>query len=47
MSEIESSLNAVGSLVGNAQISAVSLIDLNRDRKRYEWTEVATVRLGE
>lgn len=46
MSEIESSLDAVGSLVGKAQISAVSLIDLNRDRKRYEWTEVAAVRLG-
>src|SRR5262249_42648352 len=27
-------------------ISSVSLIDLNRDRGRYEWTEVATVPLG-
>lgn len=28
-------------------ISTVSLIDLNRDRKLYEWSEVATVRLGQ
>lgn len=27
-------------------ISSVSLIDLNRDRGRYEWVEVATVTLG-
>jgi 2'-5' RNA ligase len=27
-------------------ISSVSLIDLNRDRGRYEWSEVATVALG-
>lgn len=25
---------------------AVSLIDLNRDNKAYEWTDIATVRLG-
>jgi 2'-5' RNA ligase len=45
--EIESSLQVAGSLTGDALISAVSLIELNRDRKRYEWTEIATVRLGE
>ena len=28
------------------EIAAVSLIDLNRDNKAYEWTDVATVRLG-
>jgi 2'-5' RNA ligase len=28
------------------EIAAVSLIDLNRDNKMYEWTDVATVRLG-
>jgi hypothetical protein len=26
-------------------VSSVSLIDLNRDRKTYEWTDVATVQL--
>lgn len=28
-------------------VSSLSLIDLNRDHKAYEWTQVATVRLGE
>jgi 2'-5' RNA ligase len=28
------------------EISTVSLIDLNRDNKAYEWSDVATVRLG-
>ena len=46
MPEIESSLHIAGSLTGDALISAVSLIELNRDRKRYEWTETATVNLG-
>ena len=46
ISEIESSLQAAGSLIGDAQISTVSLIQLNRDRKRYEWNEFATVRFG-
>lgn len=27
-------------------ISSISLIDLNRDHRRYEWTEIATVTLG-
>ncbi|GAA3885281.1 hypothetical protein GCM10022243_57630 [Saccharothrix violaceirubra] len=27
-------------------VSSVSSIDFNRDRKAYEWTDVATVRLG-
>jgi 2'-5' RNA ligase len=46
ISEIESSLQATASLIGDARISTVSLIQLNRDRKRYEWNEFATVRLG-
>jgi 2'-5' RNA ligase len=33
--------------VADVLISAVSLIDLNRDRGRYEWTQVATVTLGQ
>jgi 2'-5' RNA ligase len=32
--------------VADVLISSVSLIDLNRDRGRYEWAEVATVMLG-
>jgi 2'-5' RNA ligase len=32
--------------VADVLISSVSLIDLTRDRGRYEWTEVATVALG-
>ncbi|MGH3697002.1 MAG: 2'-5' RNA ligase family protein [Pseudonocardiaceae bacterium] len=32
--------------VADVLISSVSLIKLNRDRGRYEWTEVATVTLG-
>ncbi|WP_207311946.1 2'-5' RNA ligase family protein [Lentzea alba] len=28
-------------------VSSVALIDLNRDRKAYEWDDVATVQLGE
>jgi 2'-5' RNA ligase len=30
----------------DVEITAVSLIDLNRDNKAYEWVDVATVRLG-
>ncbi len=33
--------------VADVLISAVSLIDLNRDRGLYEWTQVATVTLGQ
>jgi 2'-5' RNA ligase len=32
--------------VADVLIPSVSLIDLNRDRGRYEWAEVATVALG-
>ncbi len=35
-----------GERTAEVNVSAVSLIDLNRDRKAYEWTEVVTVPLG-
>ncbi len=35
-----------GEHVAEVAVSAVSLIDLNRDDKVYEWTEVATAPLG-
>jgi 2'-5' RNA ligase len=35
-----------GEHVAEVTVSAVSLIDLNRDRKAYEWAEVATASLG-
>ncbi|WHT23396.1 2'-5' RNA ligase family protein [Crossiella sp. CA-258035] len=35
-----------GGHTATVSISAVSLIDLNRDHKAYEWTDVATARLG-
>lgn len=34
-----------GEHTAEVTVSAVSLIDLNRDRKAYEWTDVASVRL--
>lgn len=39
-------LAAHGEHTIEATVSAVSLIDLNRDRKSYEWAEVATAILG-
>jgi 2'-5' RNA ligase len=36
----------VSDLVVTDRIATVSLINLNRDNKRYEWTDVATVHLG-
>lgn len=35
-----------GERTAEVNVSAVSLIDLDRDRKAYEWIEVATVPLG-
>lgn len=35
-----------GEHTAEVTISAVSLIDLNRDRQAYEWTDMATARLG-
>jgi 2'-5' RNA ligase len=31
----------------NFEVAAVTLIDINRDHKMYEWTDVATVSLGQ
>ena len=36
----------VGPVTPLATVSTVSLIDLNRNRKTYEWAEVATVPSG-
>lgn len=49
VASIESIDNAVKQRslpVADVLIASVSLIDLNRDRRRYEWTEIATVPLG-
>ncbi|MGH3889243.1 MAG: 2'-5' RNA ligase family protein [Pseudonocardiaceae bacterium] len=45
--DIEMTLKANNPGTVRATISTVSLIDLNRDRRLYEWSEVATVRLGQ
>ncbi|GAA2843347.1 2'-5' RNA ligase family protein [Crossiella cryophila] len=39
-------LDEHGAHTAAVTISSVSLIDLNRDRQAYEWTDVATTRLG-
>jgi 2'-5' RNA ligase len=43
---IAAALSEHGDHVAEVTVAAVSLIDLNRDRKAYEWTEVATAPLG-
>lgn len=43
---IAAALTEHGEHVAEVTVAAVSLIDLNRDRKAYEWTEVATAPLG-
>jgi 2'-5' RNA ligase len=43
---IAETLRTHGGHTGEVTVSTVSLIDLNRDRKAYEWTDVATVDLG-
>jgi 2'-5' RNA ligase len=35
-----------GERTAEVNVSAVSLIDLNRDRKAYEWIEIVKVPLG-
>jgi 2'-5' RNA ligase len=40
-------LNEYPPMSVDLKIDSISLIDLNRDAKRYEWTELAVVRLGE
>ena len=42
-------VNAIAKLTPKSEqlkISTVSLIDLNRDNKRYEWSHIATIKLG-
>lgn len=39
-------LTAHPSTTVNVMVSSVSLIDLNRDHRAYEWDDVATVQLG-
>ncbi|MDQ3785673.1 MAG: 2'-5' RNA ligase family protein, partial [Actinomycetota bacterium] len=43
---IAAALTTHGEHVAEVIVAAVSLIDLNRDHKAYEWTEVATAPLG-
>jgi 2'-5' RNA ligase len=45
ISEIALAINACEPKTASVLVSAVSLISLNRDQKRYEWTEVASVQL--
>ncbi|MDQ2588373.1 hypothetical protein CKY47_31295 [Saccharothrix yanglingensis] len=46
MEPVAQALDAHGRHNGEVVVSSVSLIDLNRDHKAYEWTDVATVPLG-
>lgn len=43
---VAAALRVQGGHTAEAVVSSVSLIDLNRDRKAYEWTEIASVELG-
>ena len=43
---VADALAAHAALAADVTVSAVSLIDLNRDNQAYEWTDVATVSLG-
>ena len=44
--DIQSALDEVGPQTAIIAVSAISLIDLNRDRKRYEWHEIVRLPLG-
>jgi 2'-5' RNA ligase len=44
---VAQALDAHGGYTGEVTVSSVSLINLNRDRKAYEWTDVASVPLGQ
>jgi len=46
VTEVERALAALGPATAPIVIRRVSLINLNRDNKRYEWTEVSAVRIG-
>ena len=43
---VAAALRAHGDHIAEVTVETVSLIDLNRDRKAYEWTEVHSVPLG-
>ncbi|WP_447002499.1 hypothetical protein ACRAKI_22585 [Saccharothrix isguenensis] len=43
---VAQALDAHGGHIGEVVVSSVSLINLNRDDKAYEWTDVATVPFG-
>jgi len=43
---VAEALNGRAPLTADVTVSAVSLINLNRDNKAYEWTDVAAVPLG-
>ena len=43
---VAEALAAQPALTAEVEIAAVSLIELNRDNKQYEWAEVARVGLG-
>ncbi|MBP2336580.1 2'-5' RNA ligase [Saccharothrix coeruleofusca] len=43
---VAAALDAHDRRTAEVTVSSVTLIDLNRDHKAYEWTDVATVRLG-
>lgn len=45
--DVEAALKANDLGTVRTEISTVSLIDLNRDRRLYEWSEIATVRVGQ
>ncbi|MGW5050169.1 2'-5' RNA ligase family protein [Actinokineospora sp. NPDC004072] len=44
--ELVRALNDYPSMSVDLEIDAISLIDLNRDAKRYEWAELAKISLG-
>jgi 2'-5' RNA ligase len=46
MSDIATALNAGDPTLVQATVTTVSLINLNRDHQRYEWSVVSTLELG-
>ncbi|GAA1313672.1 2'-5' RNA ligase family protein [Saccharothrix xinjiangensis] len=43
---VAEALNGHDPHTAQVTVTSVSLIDLNRDRRAYEWTDVATVKIG-
>jgi 2'-5' RNA ligase len=46
VNDVAAVLNAHKQTVARATVSTVSLINLNRDQQRYEWSTVSTLELG-